>query len=114
MRDFKQQLKAYGNEMNNFRCPYSEAEIDRKIRKVIWNTTPNDVKKTPAKYRLWSVATAAAIVVAIIIPATIFVTKNSMNTELPSIEVDGGYIYYACNNGCSPDETLKNLKDIIR
>ena len=37
MRDFDKQLERYGDELKNARCPYSDAELDREIRSVVWN-----------------------------------------------------------------------------
>ena len=110
MRDFNQQLKAYGDEMRNTRYPHSEAELDKEIRSVIWNTKPNETTITPTKCRLWPVA--AAIAAAIIIPKAILM-KGGTTGEIASIDIDGEHIYFACNNGCSPEGILQNFKDII-
>jgi hypothetical protein len=111
MRDFNQQLKAYSVEMKNSRCPYSEAELDKEIRSVIWNTTPNEPTSTSSKRRIWP---AAAIIAAIIIPTAILINKSNTASEIASIDIDGEHIYFACNNGCTPDGTLQNFKDIIQ
>ena len=84
MRDFKQQMKAYSDELKNSRYPHSDAE--------------------PA---------AAAIAAVIIIPAAIFM-KSGTTGEIASIDIDGEHIYFACNNGCTPEGTLQNFKSIIR
>lgn len=34
--------------------------------------------------------------------------------EIASIDIDGEHIYFACNNGCTPEGTLQNFKSIIR
>ncbi|MBQ6068773.1 MAG: hypothetical protein IJK84_04650 [Bacteroidales bacterium] len=38
MKDFEKKLQHYGEELKNARCPYSDAELDRVIRQVVWNT----------------------------------------------------------------------------
>lgn len=114
MRDFKQQLKAYGDERKNARCPYSEAELDKEIRSVIWNTQPQEATVTPTKRRLWPVAAAAAILAAIIIPTTVFTSKSSTTGEIASVRVDGEHVYFACNNGCSADATIEIFKTLLR
>ena len=111
MRDFKLQLKAYSDEMKNSRCPYSEAELDKEIRSVIWNTTPDETTITPMKHRLWPAA--AAILAAIIIPTAILMKRGAAG-EIASIDIDGEHIYFACNNGCTPEGTLQNFKTIIQ
>ena len=56
MRDFDKQLERYGNELKNARCPYSDAELDREIRSVVWNENiiPSElqVRRTPPASRL--------------------------------------------------------------
>lgn len=110
MRDFKQQLKAYRDDMKDSHCPYSETELDKEIRSVIWNTTPSEPTSTPSKRRIWP---AAAVIAAIIIPTAILINKNNSASEIASINIDGEHIYFACNNGCTPEGTLQNFKDII-
>ena len=52
MRDFKQQLKAYSDELKNSRYPHSDAELDKEIRSVLWNITLDENIKTLSKRRL--------------------------------------------------------------
>ena len=111
MQDFKQQLKAYSDEMKNTRCPYSDAELDKEIRSVIWNTPRNKVVTLPSKRRIWP---AAAIIAAIIIPTAILINKSNTASEIASINIEGEHIYFACNNGCTPEGTLQNFKAIIQ
>lgn len=114
MRDFKQQLKAYGDERKNARCPYSEAELDKEIRSVIWSTQPQEVSETPTKRRLWPAVAAAAILAAIIIPTALFTNRSSTAGEIASVKVDGEHVYFACNNGCSADATIETFKTLLR
>lgn len=113
MRDFNQQLKAYGEEMTSTRYPYSEAELDREIRNVVWNTTPRENTITPHRRRLWP-AVAAAIVAAIAIPTALFASKSAPANEIASVKVDGEQLYFACNNGCTADATIETFKTMIR
>ena len=114
MRDFKQQLKAYGDERKNARCPYSEVELDKEIRSVIWGTQPQEVTITPTKRRLWPAVAAAAILAAIIIPTAIFTNRGNTAGEIASVKVDGEHVYFACNNGCSADATIETFKTLLR
>ena len=112
MRDFNQQLKAYGDEMKNTHCPYSDAELDKEIRSVIWNTPRNENTTASTKHRPWPAV--AAIVAAIIVSTVIITSKGSEANEIASLEVDGQHIYFACNNGCTPEGTLQYFKSIIQ
>lgn len=115
MRDFDKQLERYMDELKNVRCPYSEAELDKEIRSVVWNILMADkeetVKPKPAKHKsLWPVVAAAALA-AIIIPTVLLVNKPDSDIEL--VDVDGQRLYFACNNGCSPECTLEAFKNIV-
>lgn len=113
MRDFNQQLKAYGKEMTSTRYPYSEAELDREIRNVVWNTTPRENTITPHIRLLWP-AVAAAIVAAIAIPTALFASNGNLADEVASVNVDGEQLYFACNNGCTADATIETFKTLLR
>lgn len=112
MRDFKQQLEAYGDEMKNARCPYGEAELDREIRNVLWNTARADEDvRVPGKRRIWPAVAAAACLLAVITPLG---TRTSSSATLDRIAVDGQQVYFACNNGCSADATIATFKTLLR
>ena len=125
MQDFKQQLKAYSDEMRNTRCPYSEAELDKEIRSVIWNIPQKECGNVGmcecvnlstnelTHSRINTFTAAAAIVAAIIIPTAILM-KSGTAGEIASIDIDGEHIYFACNNGCTPEGTLQNFKALIQ
>ena len=115
MRDFDKQLKQYGDELKSVRCPYSDAELDREIRSIIWNTPGNadtpvcTDSTTHAPKQYWLIIAAAACIAAIIIP------MRTRKSALPErVNIDGQSIYFACNNGCSPEGTLETFKTIIR
>ena len=114
MQDFKQQLKAYSDEMKNTRCPYSDAELDKEIRSVVWRINPSKETIPAHKRRLWPSAVAAAIIAIIIIPTVIFIGKSNTAGEIASLKVGDEHIYFACNNGCTPEGTLQNFKALIQ
>ena len=113
MRDFDKQLKRYGDELKSARCPYSDAELDREIRSVVWNENiiPNElqVRRTHTKW-LWPSVAAAACLAAILIPLNMPVRANG---SIASVDVDGEHLYFACNNGCSPEGTLETFKTML-
>lgn len=116
MRDFDKQLEQYGDELKRVRCPYSDAELDREIRSVVWNTPGNadflvrtdNAPRAPRRW-LWPSVAAAACLAAIIIP------MRTRTSALPErVDVDGEHLYFACNNGCSPESTLETFKTMIK
>ena len=113
MRDFDKQLERYGNELKNARCPYSDAELDREIRSVVWNekNIPNkpQARRTHTKW-LWPSVAAAACIAAVLIPLNMPVRANS---SIASVDIDGEHLYFACNNGCSPEGTLETFKTML-
>lgn len=119
MRDFDKQLERYGDELKNARCPYSDAELDREIRSVMWNTPGNadvpvrtdSVPHVPRRRWLWPSVAVAACLAAVLIPLNMPVRANG---SIASVDVDGKHLYFACNNGCSPEGTLETFKTMIR
>ena len=113
MRDFDKQLERYGNELKNARCPYSDAELDREIRSVVWNEKiiPNELqaRRTHTKW-LWSSVAAAACLAAVLIPLNMPIRANG---SIASVDVDDEHLYFACNNGCSPEGTLETFKTML-
>lgn len=114
MRDFKLQFQTYSDELKSIRCPYSEAELDKEIRSVVWRINPSKETILAHKRRLWPSAVAAAIIAIIIIPMVIFIGKSNTAGEIASLKVGDEHIYFACNNGCTPEETLQNFKALIQ
>lgn len=114
MRDFDKQLEQYGNELKSARCPYSDAELDRKIRSVVWNgkIVPNEPQaRRPHTRWLWPSVAAAACLASVLIPLNMPVRANG---SIASVDVEGEHLYFACNNGCSPEGTLETFKTIIK
>ena len=138
MRDFDKQLERYGNELRNARCPYSDAELDREIRNVVWNVfrkpNPDELvrlvrqekrlmksneniiqnkpqARPPHTKWLWPSVAAAACIAAVLIPLNMSVKANG---SIASVDIDGEHLYFACNNGCSPEGTLETLKTMIK
>lgn len=114
-------MKAYGNEMKNARCPYSDAELNREIRKVIWRTERGERREeneciqgetSHLRGRRW--LQCAALVAAIVIPVAIFTSKGDTTGQIASVNIDGEQIYFACNNGCAVDQTIETFKTLLR
>ena len=114
MRDFDKQLERYGDELKRSHCPYSDAELDREIRSVVWNEKiiPNELqaRRTHTKW-LWSSVAAAACIAAVLIPLNMSVRANG---SIVSVDVDGVNVYIACNNGCKPEGALETYKSLKR
>lgn len=112
MRDFKQQLKAYGDEMNNAQCPLSDAELDREIRNVVWHTVLEQ-RTNSHRHRqwLWPSVVAAACLAAVLVTVS---RPSHDDLSIAHVGIDGEHIYFACNNGCSAEGTLETFKTMIR
>lgn len=115
MRDFDKQLERYGDELKSARCPYSDAELDREIRSVVWQGESLKVKgesyaDAGKTSRLRWVLAAAACLAAVIIPLSM---PARANDGLNRVDIDGEHLYFACNNGCSPEGTLETFKTML-
>ncbi len=122
MKDFDKQLHRFGDELNDVRYPYSEAELDREIRRVIWNTEQDDntlteQKSATTQRKLWPAA-AAACVAALLLPLVMHTVATDLHpgaTEsFKTVNVDGESVFFACNSGCSPDATIETFKTLIK
>lgn len=114
MRDFDKQLERYGDELKSSRCPYSDAELDREIRSVVWNEKiilNEPQARRPHTKWLWPYVAAAACIAAVLIPLNMLVRPND---SIASVDIEGEHLYFACNNGCSPESTLETFKTMIR
>ena len=114
MRDFKQQLKTYGDEMKNAQCPLSDAELDREIRSVVWNTQTDDNQTVMPRRRshwLWPSVAAAACLAAVLVTVS---RPAQASNGIARVDIDGEHLYFACNNGCSAEGTLETFKTMIR
>ena len=112
MKDFDKQLERYGNDLKSARCPYSDAELDREIRSVVWNEkiAPNEPKTRRLRTKwLWPTA-AAACLAAVLTPLNMPARTGS---SIAHVDIDGEHLYFACNNGCSPEGTLETFKTLL-
>ena len=131
MRDFDKQLERYSDELKSSRCPSSDAELDREIRSVVWNTESSyqrDIQNGTSQVNddgarladgkprvrglrwLWPSVAAAACIAAVLIPLNMPLRANG---SITSVDVDGEQLYFACNNGCSPEGTLETFKTML-
>ncbi|MCR4932137.1 MAG: hypothetical protein K5918_06840 [Bacteroidales bacterium] len=113
MKDFDKQLERYGNELKSARCPYSEAELDREIRSVVWNekTVPNEPQAGCLRTKwLWPTVAAAACLAAVFIPLNM---PTRADGSIARVDVDGEHLYFACNKGCSPEGTVEAFKTLL-
>lgn len=110
--DFDQQMNTYGEKLRTTRYPYGEAELDREIRRALWSTTPSSTAAAQkSRRRWWPYAAAAACVAALILP----LGRWGHGTDgIRNVSIDGEQVYFACNSGCSPEETIETLKTLIR
>ncbi len=112
MRNFDQQMKNYGDGLKNARYPHGEAELDREICRVVWNTAPEQAAAPHRRKRwLWPSVAAAACLVAVVIPLSLPARSAD---GLARVDVDGEQIYFACNNGCPAEGTVETFKTLIK
>ena len=107
-------MERYGDEMKNARCPLSDAELDREIRSVVWNTLSADNQVVTLRRRrhwLWPSVAAAACLAAVLVPLSL-PTRGAEG--IARVNVNGEHLYFICNNGCSAEGTLETFKTMIR
>lgn len=106
-------MERYGDEMKSARCPLSDAELDREIRSVVWNTQTDDNQTVMPRRRshwLWP-SVAAAACLSVLVPLSL----PARGAEgIARVNVNGEHLYFVCNNGCSAEGTLETFKTMIR
>lgn len=113
-KDFDQQWQQLSGDMQSERCPMTDAELDREVRRVLWSDTPqvasSERKVVGGKWKAW--VAAAACVAAVVVPLAIRggVERDGIRT----VNVDGEQIVFACNSGCSPDGTIETFKTYLQ
>jgi hypothetical protein len=106
-------MERYGDEMKSARCPLSDAELDREIRSVVWNTQTDDNQTVIPRRRshwLWP-SVAAAACLSVLVPLSL----PARGAEgIARVNVNGEHLYFVCNNGCSAEGTLETFKTMIK
>lgn len=113
--DFDQQWRALSDDLQSGRCPMTDTELDREVRRVLWNNEPRvECKKCKVKSRrAWHVwIAAAACVAAVVLPLAL--RSGADDDGIRTVKVDGEQVLFACNTGCSPDGTIETFKTYLR
>ena len=111
MNDFEQQMKRYGQSLGEERCPLTQAELDREVRRATWSTARTGTKPMPTRrtvhHATWCYAAAAACLLAVLTPMAIMLLRT------PSATSDSPLIF-ACNRGCSEESTVAMFNDFVK
>ena len=112
-KDFEKQWNNCKEVYKKAKCPLDSNELDVLINKAM-ETTPYPADKTKAKTRkvwIWSISAAAACMAMLLVVNSV-VAKPA--DEFQHIIIDGQEIIFACNNGCSPENTVEMFNQIIQ
>lgn len=112
--DFEQQWQALSDDLQSGRCPMTDAELDREVRRVLWSgkwrVESRERKVGRGRWRGW--VAAAACVAAVVLPLALHGAAD--DDGIRTVKVDGEQVLFACNTGCSPDGTIKTFKTYLR
>ena len=111
MNDFEKQMKRYGQSLGEERCPLTQAELDREVRRATWTTASNGAKpsltRRIAPRTQWRYVAAAACLLAVLTPVAIRLLRT------PSTASDKPMVF-ACNRGCSEEGTVAMFHDFVK
>lgn len=115
--DFEQQWQALSDGLQSGRCPMSDAELDREVRRVLWSgeqrMESGKQREERGERRRWKAwVAAAACVAAVVLPLALH--GGAATDGIRTVEVDGEQVLFACNTGCSPDGTIETFKTYLR
>lgn len=112
-RDFEKQWNNCKEVYMKAKCPLDNNELEGIINRAM-TATQYSASKPNAKSRrlwIWSISAVAACMTMLLVVNTV-VAKPA--DEFQRITIDGQEIIFACNNGCSPENTVEMFNDIIR
>ena len=118
--DFEQQWQALSDDLQSGRCPMTDAELDREVRRVLWS---GERRAESGEWRVesgerrvesgrWKAWIAAACVAAVVLPLALHGAAD--DDGIRTVKVDGEQVLFACNTGCSPDGTIETLKTYLQ
>ena len=112
-RDFDKQWNNCKEVYPKAKCPLNNDELEIFINRAMTATQYPAAKPKPKSRRLWiwSISAVAACMAMLLVVNTV-VAKPA--DEFQRITIDGQEIIFACNNGCSPENTVEMFNDIIR
>ena len=118
--DFEQQWQALSDDLQSGRCPMTDAELDREVRRVLWSgdrrVESGEWRAESGEWRVesgrWKVWIAAACVAAVVLPLALHGAAD--DDGIRTVKVDGEQVLFACNTGCSPDGAIETFKTYLR
>ena len=112
-RDFDKQWNNCREAYTKAKCPLDSNELEGFINRAM-TATQYSASKPNAKSRrlwIWSISAVAACMAMLLVVNTVVANPTD---EFQRITIDGQEIIFACNNGCSPENTVEMFNDIIR
>lgn len=92
------------------RCPFDDAELERRVLKA-QESGKREVESRKFTLRLWTPVAAAACLLLVLFPLRVGARPGN---EVEHLDVGGSKVYFICNCGCAPDETIDLLNSMIR
>ena len=111
MDDFKNKLDEYGQTLRDDRCPLTVAELDKSIRHATWQAPTATGSEPTVRRRWWPAVAAAACVALVLLPLGI---RSRDADGIRTVSVDGEQVFFACNNGCTPEGTVEIFKTLLK
>ncbi|MBO7201162.1 MAG: hypothetical protein J6V54_07210 [Bacteroidales bacterium] len=110
-KDFDKQWNNCKEEYKKAKCPLDSNDLDRFITRAMETTQNPATKPKTRNVWIWSLSAAAACMAMLFVVNTV-VAKPA--DEFQHIIIDGQEIIFACNNGCSPENTVEMFNQIIQ
>lgn len=112
-RDFEKQWNNCKEVYAKAKCPLNNDELEIFINQAMTATQYPAAKLKPKSRRLWTWSlSAVAACMAMLLVVNTVVAKPA--DEFQRITIDGQEIIFACNNGCSPENTVEMFNQIIQ
>jgi hypothetical protein len=112
-RDFEKQWNNCKEVYTKAKCPLDNNELEGIINRAMTATQHTASKPNTKSRRLWiwSISAVAACMAMLLVVNTVVANPTD---EFQRITIDGQEIIFACNNGCSPENTVEMFNQIIQ
>lgn len=114
-KNFDNEIKKCGEMLRSCRCPMDDSTLDKEIRRAIWDDSRQYIvesKPVTVHRRRWYIpASVAACLAAVLVPARL---HSAQSDEIRTVEFDGQRVVFACNDGCTLENTLGSFNDFVK
>lgn len=114
-KNFDNEIKKCSEMLCSCHCPMDDSTLDKEIRRAIWDDSLHYISENksvvPRRRRWYIPASVAACLTAVLVPAKL---HSSQSAAIRTVKFDGQRVVFACNDGCTLENTLGSFNDFVK